>query len=67
MEKNYTELHQLGGTLKAEISRTADMLEKILKEPEPLYFIVAFLNDIQYRCDDKRYNLLLEELKRRMA
>jgi hypothetical protein len=44
---------------------SADMLEKIIREPKPLYFIVAFLNDIQYRNDDERYNLLLKELEKR--
>lgn len=54
-------MHEQGRTLKAEIIRTADMLEEMQKEQD-IYYLVVFLKDIQYVQDERRYNLLLEEL-----
>jgi hypothetical protein len=58
---------EIGGSLKAEISRTADMLEDMKKDPEQdIYYIVAFLKDIQYLYDKRRYDMLLNELYERL-
>ena len=55
----------IGGTLKAEIIRTADMVEQ-KKEEQDIYFIIAFLYDAGYTSDPKRYKMLMEELYDRL-
>ena len=59
-------MHEQGGTLKQEIIRTADMLEEMKESRDDIYFLVVFLKDIQYVGDERRYNLLLEELHNRL-
>ena len=55
----------MGGTLKDEISRTADEVERISKERD-IFFVVAYLKDIEYVGDPKRYKLFMSELEDRL-
>lgn len=59
---------EMGGSLKAEVKRTADILEDMKKGPDKnIYYIVAFLKDIQYLDDKRRYDMLLDELHQRLT
>ena len=42
------------------------MLEEMKESRDDIYFLVVFLKDIQYVGDERRYNLLLEELYNRL-
>lgn len=55
----------MGGTLKGEILRTADEVERISKEKD-IFFTVAYLKDIGYVDNSERYELLMDELESRL-